>query len=425
MLKLKNLKSSLKLYAVTDRHWLGNRKLKDDVKKAILGGATMIQLREKDLDFDSFVKEALEIKEVCNEFNIPFIINDSLDVFLAVDADGIHVGQNDLSADIVREKIGNDKILGVSAKTVEEAILAEKMGASYLGVGSVFTTSTKLDADFVSKDVLTDICNSVSIPVVAIGGITLDNIKELRNTMIDGISVVSAIFASKDIEYATSLLDIEVDKILFNPNKYRMFIVDYDGTILDSMGMWSTIASRYVKSKGLNPIDTLDYDVRLQTNDETASYLKNLYFNDKTVDEILNDINDFIAKEYVLQKLNPNAKKLLADLRKCGRVVLFSATSCPLIEKSLANNSINDYFDYLYTSTNFNYTKVGGIGFLKLIEEEGFDLSDVIVLEDSIHAIKGAFEKKLNVLVISTNENYKHIDEISSNANYLINLKKY
>ena len=221
---MKNLKSNLKLYAVTDRHWLGNRKLKDDVKKAILGGATMIQLREKDLDFDSFVKEALEIKEVCKEFNIPFIINDSLDVFLAVDADGIHVGQHDLSADYVRERIGKDKILGVSAQTVEEALLAQSMGASYLGVGSVFTTLTKLDADYVDKKALTDICNSVSIPVVAIGGITLDNIKELKNTMIDGISVVSAIFAKDDIELETEKLSKEVDKIIFNPNEYNLFI---------------------------------------------------------------------------------------------------------------------------------------------------------------------------------------------------------
>ena len=175
---MKDLKSSLLLYAVTDRYWLNGRKLKDDVEKAILGGATMIQLREKNLSTEDFIKEALEIKEVCKKYDIPFIINDSLEVFLAVDADGIHVGQNDLSADIVRKKIGPNKILGVSAETVSEALLAEKMGADYLGVGTIFSTSTKLDAINVTKEELARISYSVNIPVVAIGGITLDNIKE-------------------------------------------------------------------------------------------------------------------------------------------------------------------------------------------------------------------------------------------------------
>lgn len=210
---MKDLKSSLKIYAVTDRYWLNGRELKDDVEKAIKGGATMVQLREKELAFDSFVKEAFEIKEVCKKYDVPFIINDSLDVFLAVDADGIHVGQNDMQADLVRQKIGPNKILGVSAETVDEAILAEKMGADYLGVGTIFNTTTKLDAITVSLKTLTEICHSVDIPVVAIGGISLNNIKDLKDTMIDGISIVSAIFAAKDIEKATRDLDKEVDKI--------------------------------------------------------------------------------------------------------------------------------------------------------------------------------------------------------------------
>lgn len=216
---MKELKDSLKIYAVTDRYWLNGRSLKDDVRKAILGGATMIQLREKELDFDSFVKEAFEIKEVCKEYNIPFIINDSLDVFLKVDADGIHVGQNDLKADFVREKIGKNKILGVSAETLEEALLAEKMGADYLGVGTIFNTTTKLDAITVSLDELKKICSTVNIPVVAIGGISLDNIKDLKGTLIDGIAVVSAIFAKDDIIKATKDLNNEFDKMVFESKK--------------------------------------------------------------------------------------------------------------------------------------------------------------------------------------------------------------
>ena len=210
---MKELKDSLKIYAVTDRYWLNGRKLKDDVEKAILGGATMIQLREKELDYNSFLKEAFEIKEICKKYNVPFIINDSLDVFLAVDADGIHVGQNDLKADFVREKIGKNKILGVSAETLEEALLAQKMGADYLGVGTIFNTTTKLDAITVSLETLTNICSNVNIPVVAIGGISLDNIKELKGTGIDGIAVVSAIFSKENITEATKELNKEFDKM--------------------------------------------------------------------------------------------------------------------------------------------------------------------------------------------------------------------
>ena len=218
MQKLKDLRSSLILYGITDRAWLNGRSLKDDVEKAILGGATMIQLREKNLSIDEFVEEALEIKEVCKKYDVPFIINDSLEVFLKVDADGIHVGQNDLSADVVRRIIGPNKILGVSAENVGEALLAEKNGADYLGVGTIFSTTTKLDAITVSKEELARICYNVKIPVVAIGGITLDNIKELKNTMIQGVSVVSAIFKESDITLAARKLLNEVNKLFFNPN---------------------------------------------------------------------------------------------------------------------------------------------------------------------------------------------------------------
>lgn len=211
---MKNLRSSLRLYAVTDRSWLNNRTIKDCVKEAILGGASMIQLREKDLPIDDFIKEAKEIKEICNQYNVLFIINDSLEVFKAVDADGIHVGQNDLSADYVRKEIGNNKILGVSAETKDEAILAYKMGADYLGVGTIFNTSTKLDAITVKMETLKEITNNVNIPVVAIGGINLNNIKELKDTNISGVAVVSAIFAKDDIISSTKELLKEVNKIV-------------------------------------------------------------------------------------------------------------------------------------------------------------------------------------------------------------------
>jgi len=191
------------LYAVTDRDWTDDEDLYSQVNKAIKGGITFLQLREKDLDDKEFLSEAIKIRELAKENNIPFVINDNVDIAIKSNADGVHVGQSDMEASDVRKKIGEDKILGVSAGTVEEAKEAERKGADYLGVGAVFSTSTKLDASDVSFDTLKEICESVNIPVVAIGGINKDNILKLKHSGADGIAVVSAIFASKNIEKDT------------------------------------------------------------------------------------------------------------------------------------------------------------------------------------------------------------------------------
>lgn len=204
-------KNAMLLYAVTDRMWLNGRTLSQDVKEALKGGATMIQLREKELSYPSFLSEASEIKKLCKKFNVPFIINDNVDVAITCGADGVHVGQKDMHAQNVREKLGKDKIIGVSAQTVEQAVLAEKNGADYLGVGAVFTTSTKKDADFVPYDTLKKVCSAVSIPVCAIGGIYDYNIKNLSGTGIDGVALVSAIFAQKDIKKASEKM-LELSK---------------------------------------------------------------------------------------------------------------------------------------------------------------------------------------------------------------------
>ena len=212
--KEQNMKSSntttdeLLLYAVTDRAWLGNETLYEQVEKSLKGGVTFVQLREKKLDEESFLQEAIEIKELCKKYNVPFVINDNVDIAIKMDADGVHVGQSDMEAGDVRKKLGPDKIIGVSAQTVEQAILAEKHGADYLGVGAVFPTGSKDDAEDVPLETLKAICEAVSIPVIAIGGITKDNVKELAGSGICGIAVISAIFASKDIEAATKELKV-------------------------------------------------------------------------------------------------------------------------------------------------------------------------------------------------------------------------
>lgn len=207
-------KKDLLLYAVTDRHWLEEESLYEVVKESLDGGVTFVQLREKNLSDEIFLEEAKVIKELCAEYKVPFVINDNVDIALAMDADGVHVGQSDMEAGDVRKKLGPDKIIGVSAQTVEQAVLAEKRGADYLGVGAVFPTGSKDDAIEVSHDTLKAICEAVSIPVIAIGGITHDNVKELSGSGICGIAVISAIYAQKDIEKATRDLKEETIKMV-------------------------------------------------------------------------------------------------------------------------------------------------------------------------------------------------------------------
>ena len=202
----------LLLYAVTDRHWLNGRTLYEVVKESLDGGATFIQLREKELDNEHFLEEAKELKKLCAEYKVPFVINDNVDIAIQMDADGVHVGQSDMEAGDVRAKLGPNKIIGVSAQTVEQAILAEKRGADYLGVGAVFPTGSKDDADDVSHETLKAICDAVSIPVIAIGGITVDNTPELAGTGICGIAVISAIYAADDIPAATAKLKEVTEK---------------------------------------------------------------------------------------------------------------------------------------------------------------------------------------------------------------------
>jgi thiamine-phosphate pyrophosphorylase len=207
-------KENLLLYAVTDRSWLKGRSLSSQVEETIKGGTTLIQLREKEMNEEEFLIEALEIKELCNKYRVPLLINDNVDIALAIDADGVHVGQQDMEACDVRQRIGRNKILGVSAQTVDQAIEAQRMGADYLGVGAVFPTGTKTDAQDVSYATLEAICAAVNIPVVAIGGIGKHNILKLKGSGISGAAVVSAIFAQPDIRKATSEMKELISQML-------------------------------------------------------------------------------------------------------------------------------------------------------------------------------------------------------------------
>lgn len=202
------------LYAVTDRSWLGEETLYNQVELALKGGATFIQLREKTLDEEAFLQEAIEIQALCKKYEVPFVINDNVEIAKKMDADGVHVGQSDMEAGNVRELLGPDKIIGVSTANVKEALLAQERGADYIGCGAVFSTSTKDNTRDVDYNTLKDVCAAVDIPVVAIGGINKENIMELSGSGIDGVAVISAIFGQKDIKAATADLRKQTENML-------------------------------------------------------------------------------------------------------------------------------------------------------------------------------------------------------------------
>ena len=210
----------MRLYAVTDRAWVGGQTLYQQVESALKGGVTCVQLREKELDEEAFLKEAFELHDLCKKYNVPFFINDNVDIAIQCHADGIHVGQEDMAAADVRAKVGPDMLLGVSAHSVEEARLAVAHGADYLGVGAAFSTHTKTDVDVLPEGELKKICDAVDVPVVAIGGIHKDNILQLKGSGADGVALVSAIFGAEDIEAECRELKVLAEQIIYSNSTF-------------------------------------------------------------------------------------------------------------------------------------------------------------------------------------------------------------
>lgn len=204
------LKEQLLLYAVTDRTWVGRQTLLEQMEDALKGGVTLVQLREKDLEEAAFLREAIQAKELCHRYHVPLIINDNVEIALKSGADGVHVGIEDAPVAEIRKRAGKDFIIGATAKTIQQAQLAEASGADYLGVGAVFPSPTKKSAIRITNEQLNEICASVSIPAVAIGGITRDNMAQLKGSRIDGVAVVSAIFSAEDVKTAVEQLKQEV-----------------------------------------------------------------------------------------------------------------------------------------------------------------------------------------------------------------------
>lgn len=207
-------KEQLLLYAVTDRTWVGQQTLLEQIEAALAGGVTLVQLREKALPEEAFLKEAIQVRTLCRRYGVPLLINDNVDVALQSGADGVHVGREDAPVAAIRKRMGRDFLIGATAKTVRQAQLAQEAGADYLGVGAVFPSPTKQSARRITGEQLRDICAAVSIPAVAIGGITRENLSQLRGSAVQGIAVVSALFGAADIRAAARDLKREAQRVL-------------------------------------------------------------------------------------------------------------------------------------------------------------------------------------------------------------------
>ena len=390
------LKKDLLLYAVTDRSWLGEETLYEQVEKALKGGATFIQLREKELDEEHFLEEAIALKELCHKYHVPFVINDNVKIAKEMDADGVHVGQSDMEADDVRKILGEDKILGVSAQTVEQAVLAEKMGADYLGVGAVFSTSTKKDASAISKERVKAICEAVHIPVIAIGGITADNILTLKGSGICGIAVVSAIFAAKDIEDATGVL-LEKTTAMVNDKERHQSVIkgaifDIDGTLLDSMPVWENAGARYLATLGIEARSDLKERLDALSLTEGALYMQKEYKLSVTTEEILEGVNqvvkDFYFKEAVLK---PGVCDLIQKLKKNQvRLIIATATDAEMAKAALIRNGIWKDFDGMITCEEAGAGKTSPTVFELAREHLQTKKEETWVFEDSLYAVKTA-----------------------------------
>lgn len=422
-------KKSMRLYAVTDNAWTGGKPLAMQVEEALKGGATCIQLREKELEEDAFLEKAAAIKALCKTYGVPFIVNDNVSVAIRCGADGVHVGQQDMAAGNVRKLAGADMILGVSVQTVEQAVLAEQAGADYLGVGAVFSTSTKPDADMVSRDTLKAICEAVSIPVVAIGGIYPHNIMELAGTGVDGVALVSAIFASDDIANACKeLLALSERMVEAAPTthartiKIEGAIFDLDGTLLDSMFIWDTIGSDYLRSLGIEPREDLNQTFKSMSLLEAAEHYQKEYGVTRSLDEIMRGVNGMIESYYFNDvKAKDGVPDLLERLKGRGvKMCVATATDLHLAKAALERNGILQYFSKIFTCTEVGCGKDTPEIYNRALQHLGTPKPGTVVFEDALYAIKTAKEAGFLVVGVFDPSEAAHREEIQALADIYI-----
>lgn len=401
-------RKKFRLYAVTDSRQLHGRSLPQAVEEVIKGGATMIQLREKDAKDSRLLKLAGDVLSVTDRYAVPLIINDRPDIALQCGAAGVHIGQQDGSVRQIRRMIGEEKILGVSAHTKEEAVRAEQDGADYLGVGAVFPTSTKQNTVSLSPETLREICRAVKIPVVAIGGIRADNIGSLCGTGIDGAAVVSALFASENPKKAAEQLTASLNAagigevFSLSSRSVSGAIFDVDGTILDSMEMWRTTGSRFLRKCGVTPppdIDRLMFQITLE---EGASLFGEKFGIEGTPEEIKARVLQMVRDDYRYRlSCKPGVVDVIRELHSAGiPLCVATATDRELILPAFERLGLLPFFREILTCGELGVSKRSPDIYLQAAERLGTPPEKTLVFEDVLHAVRSAASVGFPVVAI-------------------------
>ena len=378
----------LSLYAVTDE----GPNLVERVRLAIEGGATCIQHRAKGASLKAAKADALAVQAVCRAAGVPFIVNDSLELALAVGADGLHVGQDDVPAREARRALGPGAILGVSAATVADAIRAVQDGADYIGTGAVFPSKTKPDAAYVPHNALRAICGAVDIPVVAIGGIHAGNLLQLEHSGVAGVSVVSAVFGAPDVKAAARELKSLVDRADFTLPEETGMILDFDGTVLDSMQVWLGLAQDFLRANGAEPRPDLDDKLANCADLVTgAAYLQVEYGLKLTPEETLQGLLDLLNARYMACRLKPGAEEFLREAGRRGfRLVIGTASDRKAVEAILARHGLLDLFLDIITTGETGLDKKDPAFYWIALERLGTRRRDTWLFDDAPFCIETA-----------------------------------
>ena len=413
----------MQLYAVTDTQWLNGRDFLEVIESVLANGATFLQLREKNATHEEIVAKAKAIKPIAKKYGVPFVIDDDIYAAKEADVDGVHIGQNDASYEKAREVLGEGKIIGMTVKTRQQAENAIRLGADYVGMGAVFHTSTKKDAKDMSRETLLELAGMMEdIPVVAIGGISYDNCDYLKDTGVDGIAVVSAIFASDDCALATRKLFVKTRELF---GKKRNIIMDMDGTLADSMPFWKKSAREYAILRGADIPDNFDEITGVMDLNDYAEYVKNVLGIDTNLEQITEAAVEIMNKHYEkdIPAKDGMTELVTREYEAGSRLVVFTASDRRSVEILLSHLGIRECFYDIYTVYDVGLKKSDKNSYLKVAELAGMkDTSQVWVYEDILRGVKAAKEAGLNVCAVYDEDSAGDWEDIKELADKTLEL---
>ena len=387
----------IELYAITDNRWLNGRKLSEVVEDILNNGATFLQLRDKEATHEELVAEAKELKVIAAKYKVPFVVNDDVLAAKEADADGVHIGQSDTAYEEARKILGPDKIIGMTAKTVEQAQMAEKLGADYIGTGAVFHTSTKTDAKDMKLKTLVTVAESVDMPVVAIGGITYDNMDKVKDTGVSGIAVVSALFGADNPGAATRKMKEKCDKI-FNYNP-RNIIFDMDGTLIDSNGVWKDVDREFLARRGL-PYTRAYYEGVAHTIFPLAAkFTKEFCHLPESEEAIMAEWMELAKDAYAHVTVKPGVRAFLKQCRMENRRMALVTSSVPVhCRTAMEKLGLMKYFESVTFAQELGLEKKDKQLWLTVARQLGVEPESCTLFDDSLAACRGARSAKMRVV---------------------------